>query len=231
MGKIIATTNVKGGVGKSAMSLHLAVALRLRGDSVLLVDCDMQGTIEGTMERREQRKMEPDFEVRKLLGPSIASKGALAHYAKFDWVIIDTPSGAASNESLDNATRVADVALIPTTSSSDDTDTLSYLVPKLAEIIVSDNPELKFLGVIWNQDTTSSQREIAAVRKFFQEFDIPTAKNIVRHRSIFRHAKRQGGTVFDEVDDNNKNRAAFEKSRAEVTALVDEIVNYVSDAN
>lgn len=228
MGKVIATTNVKGGVGKSALSLHLAVALRIRGHSVLLVDCDMQGTIEGTMQRREQKQFDIDFEVRKLLGPSIASKGALAHYQKFDWVIIDTPSGAAANESLENATRVADIALIPTTSSSDDTDTLAYLVPKLAEIIENDNPELKFLGVIWNQDSTSSLREISAVRKFFEHFEIPTAQNLVRHRPIFRHVKRQGGTIFDEIEEGSRNKAAIERSRAEVAALVDEIIAYAT---
>jgi chromosome partitioning protein len=43
-GSIVATVNYKGGVGKSSVAVALAQALTLRGQKVLLVDCDGQGT-------------------------------------------------------------------------------------------------------------------------------------------------------------------------------------------
>ncbi len=47
--KIVTVTNQKGGVGKTALALHLALAGRERGLKVLLIDLDTQGSASITL--------------------------------------------------------------------------------------------------------------------------------------------------------------------------------------
>jgi chromosome partitioning protein len=62
---IIATTNSKGGVGKSTIAVHLAVYLQQMGKQVLVIDCDMQRSCSHWLARMgsellTERMAEPD---------------------------------------------------------------------------------------------------------------------------------------------------------------------------
>ncbi len=103
---IYALTNSKGGVGKSTLSVHLAVWLKEQGASVALVDCDVQGSSSVWL-----HEAEPDMGIFRLQTPDDILEQVPGLQSKFDHLVIDGPAG------LSEVTRtillLADVTFLP----------------------------------------------------------------------------------------------------------------------
>ena len=61
---IVALLNQKGGVGKTTLATHIAGELAMRGQSVILLDADPQGSALDWTQRRSQQGL-PSQQARK----------------------------------------------------------------------------------------------------------------------------------------------------------------------
>lgn len=110
-GKVISVAQQKGGSGKSTVAAHLAVALRLQGYSVALVDIDPQRSLSFWFETRQQRKRGSidlafcDAEGWEL---SRISENLIKDH---DFVLVDCPPHAETDSRV--AIRAADLVLMP----------------------------------------------------------------------------------------------------------------------
>src|SRR5947209_20167795 len=85
---IIGVINLKGGVGKTTISINLAAVIAKAGNRVLLVDADPQGSAFGWSAAREA---DPIFPVVGMAKPTLHRD--LPELAKdYDVVVIDGPA-------------------------------------------------------------------------------------------------------------------------------------------
>ena len=103
---IYALTNSKGGVGKSTLSVHLAVWLKEQGARVALVDSDVQGSSSVWL-----HEVDPEMRILRLQTPDDVLDQIPRIQSEFDHIVVDGPAG------LSEVTRtillVADVTFLP----------------------------------------------------------------------------------------------------------------------
>jgi len=132
---IITFANEKGGVGKSTLALHCAVALAHRGLQVLVVDCDRrQQTLQRYLEARDgtsralkvalprPRHLVLDKQSGALLMQEIARVGA-----DCDFVVIDLPG--QDSPFARRAIALSDTVVTPINPSPTDLDALGIVNP------------------------------------------------------------------------------------------------------
>lgn len=103
---IYAVTNSKGGVGKSTLSVHLAVWLQEQGARVALVDSDVQRSSSVWL-----HEAEPEMKIFRLQTPDDILDQIPKIQSEFDHLVVDGPAG------LSEVTRtillLADITFLP----------------------------------------------------------------------------------------------------------------------
>lgn len=114
--KTIVFSCLKGGVGKTMHTAHLAVALEAMGQGpVVITDLDPQGTLSDWW--NDRKSATPCF-VNVRDAEDLPTKHAEMAKAGFEWLVIDTPPQTAAINRA--AIRLADLVIIPSKHSKGD---------------------------------------------------------------------------------------------------------------
>ena len=209
---IISVLNPKGGCGKTTISTNLARALHDRGQSVLIVDSDPQGSARDWHAASEDNPLE----LVALDRPNNV-KTLRSMAANYDYVVID---GAAKLEDMIAAAiKVSDFILTPVQPSPYDIWAASDLVDfiKARQEVTDGVPVAGFVVSRMVEGT----RLGGDVRAALDEYALPVFEATITQRQVYPQTASEGLTVFD---------ADNAKAKAETTALIDEILAMIAGA-
>lgn len=212
---IFAVVNLKGGVGKSTLTMHLAGALGRMSLKVLVIDADVQGTASAWSEAATEDNPFP----ATVTGVSGAGEKIhrairkLADDGQYDHIIVDCPPDRKS-PIVGSVLSVADIVLVPVIPSPPDVIATGGVV-NVIETAQGLNTKLRpYLVVNQKSPNTNLAGEMVGM---LQELEIPVLEQHICYRTAYREAMRDG-TIVQEMGAN----AA--KAAEEMTALVDAVL-------
>lgn len=156
---IVSVLNTKGGVGKTTLSLNLAVARALAGKDVWLVDGDRQATTMQAVAQRALVGAVPALSVAHYIDGPLLRAQVQQQRNKYDDIIID--AGGRDSAALRAALMLSDVVLIPFQPRSFDVWGVGDMAALVAET-VGMRDGLKAYAVINSADPRGVDNDEAA---------------------------------------------------------------------
>ena len=173
---IICLSSLKGGSGKTTLAVHLAHAIALSNQKVILIDSDPQGSSQGWAASRDDQ---PPFPVVGMARNTL-HRDLPPLIENYDHCVIDTPPrvSALARTSI----LASDLVLIPVQPSSYDVWAASETV-KLIQEAQGFKPEIKAAFIINRRITnTAISREVAEA---LTDYEFPLLKTTIGQRVIF----------------------------------------------
>lgn len=215
---ILSLVSQKGGSGKSTLAAAIAWELLHRGNKVLVVDTDPQGTLrEVGQAAADANKKAP---VIVAMGKELSRADQLPRMAEaFDFVIIDTPgrSGDVQNAAL----IAADVALIPVGQAAADVWSLTHtlqIVESAQQLKEQYGSSLRAALVITRRLPRTSLGK--ALRQTLEASGLPTLKSETTARVAWQECLGAGQGVAQ--------YAPKDAAAAEARALVNELLAFAT---
>jgi chromosome partitioning protein len=185
---IISLLNQKGGVGKTTLATHLAVAFSLKKKRILLVDADPQGSSLDWSACREEQNSLPVIGLPK----PILHKELPKMTQDYDILIID--GSPRVYDVARSALMASDVVLIPVQPSPYDVWAAKEIVD-LLEDIKPFKENLKTAFVINRKIVnTAIGRDVSEA---LAEYQIPVLKSQICQRVSFAECAAAGKTVLE----------------------------------
>ncbi len=204
--KVIAVLNQKGGVGKTTLSTNLARCLQLKGNDVIMIDSDPQGSATKWWQLKENHPLEI-FPISK---PVIDK--SIKNIRKVDYIVIDGVPHL--NEMATSAILAADFVLIPVTPSIYDIMASDIIADKVKDRIALTEGKLRAAFVI--NMAIKGTGSLGIAKGKLKEFELPILKTHIHRREIYKNTVEAGDAVFD--------KKPSDISSLEIDAMADEII-------
>jgi chromosome partitioning protein len=203
---VLSITNLKGGVGKTTVSVNIATALAHRNYKVCIVDTDLQQTssVRWSGQRDDDAKRVPVFAVGEKLNKEVEALNK-----DYQVVIID---GTPQLSELASRTILAsDVVIVPISPSGYDFWAFEQFMQHYKRVKTLKEDLEAYILLNRFSESTNIGRE---VRKALSEFDVPIMKNFLAERVAYQETSIQGLGIVEYKD---------RKAKLEMAALVDEV--------
>jgi len=206
MARIVAVLNQKGGVGKTTLTVHLATAFARRGERVLLVDADPQGS---ALDWSAARAGDPLFPIAGLPKASL-HKDLPPLVGGYSTVFVDGPPRAEGVAR--SAIMASDLVLIPVQPSPYDVWAAKEIVDLIDEAAAF-KPGLRAAFVVNRRiANTAIGRDVAEA---LAGYPLRVLAASICQRVAFAETAAQGLTAYDLPGGHPATR--------EVDALADEV--------
>ncbi|CQR42208.1 Cobyrinic acid ac-diamide synthase [Thiomonas sp. CB3] len=193
--KIIALLNEKGGTGKSTVATNLASALHLRGQRVVLVDADQQGTT------RDWRSASPDgIDLPPVVALDRPEMLQSLSSIQADLVIIDTPAKAEKMTAA--VVRIAQTALVVIQPSGADIWASAAAV-KLIQQKIDVGGQID-AGFLVNRVSGVSRLSKEVLTGNWNEYGVTILEHSIGNRVAFAQALTDGLSIYSLSDAHAK---------------------------
>lgn len=210
----IGITSLKGGVGKSSLSMNLAVYLAHKKKSVVIIDSDTNQTCSQWSGLRPEDL--PDVTVVGMTDAKQIRRNIRKLEEQFDIVIID--GVPALSQMASTIILLSDLLLIPMIASPADLWATEKFLDRFdeAQTLKGENIPSYFVYNVHN-DRLNLTKEVGEI---VEEYDIQALKNSMRNRVAYREAVALGQGVIEYKDP---------KARDEMNELGSEIYKLIKE--
>ena len=213
---IITVGNTKGGVGKTTIALNIAIALRLKGHEVWLIDGDRQNTAQTAVDIRAESQQQPEIACSSFSEGKTLRNQIRAQQEKYEYIVID--AGGRDSTALRAALVLTDVLLVPFQPRSYDVWAL-HDIAELVDEAHGIRDGLKAYAVLNCADPGDKSNDNVEAAKAVQE--VPQFQYLdtpLRRRKAFANAAGAGLSVLEL-------KPTDAKAIQEINQLVDAILN------
>ncbi|MBA3066022.1 MAG: ParA family protein [Proteobacteria bacterium] len=217
MSKVISIVNIKGGVGKTTISINLSAGISDTGRKILLIDTDPQESATDWVRKRnelnESEITHKNFHFYNNEFKPLKAKETIAALKKdYDLIIFDNPP--KDYQTVIRIIANSDFCIIPISTSASDIKSTKQMVDIIQEgkrkKLFNVSPFLlisnKFIGT-----TVGNQ-----FRQTINIMDIPIMKTEINHRISLLELSYLGKTIF-EYEGNSFAADEFRSLAKEVT--------------